>query len=309
MTPERLERSQLYVPASSWRMIQKAVGSPADAVVLDLEDAVSVGEKAASRANVVRALRELDFGPRLRVYRINGLDTPFAYRDLVEVVEAAGDCLDLVMLPKAGAARDVQFVETLLEGIEGARGWTRRIGIEAQIETAAGVLNAASIAAASPRLEALIFGPGDFAASAGMPLEHIGERGAYDAVYPGDRWHHAMQSIVLAARAHGLRALDGPFAGLDAPQDLARAARIARGLGFDGKQCIHPGQLSAVNAEFSPGAPEIARARAVLAALEGARAEGRGAVSLDGRMVDAASIRMAQTTLARAGQIQDREPA
>ncbi len=303
----RLERSHLYVPASGWAMIEKAARSPADAVVIDLEDAVAVDEKVASRANVIRAFRELDFGPRLRIYRVNGLDTPYAYRDLVEVLEAVGDRVDLVMLPKANGARDVQFVETLLSQIEGARGLSRPIGIEAQIETAAGVLNVREVAQSSPRLETLIFGSGDFAASAGMPLENIGERGAYDAGYPGDRWHHAMQSIVLAARAHGLRCLDGPYAGLDAPEDLARAARTARGLGFGGKQCIHPKQLEAVNVVFSPSSEEVAHAEAVCAALDEARRSGRGAVSLKGRMVDAANIRIAQDTLSRHRRVLERE--
>lgn len=303
----RLERSHLYVPASSWAMIEKAARSDADAVVLDLEDAVAVDEKADSRANVIRAFRELDFGPRLRIYRINGLDTPFAYRDLVEVTEAAGDHIDLVMLPKANAARDVQFVETLLSQIEAAQGLSRMIGIEAQIETAQGVLNVREVAQASPRLETLIFGSGDFAASAGMPLENIGERGAYDTDYSGDRWHHVMQSVVLAARAHGLRCLDGPFAGLKAPDDLARAARIARGLGFSGKQCIHPNQLAVVNAAFSPAAEEVRHAEGVVAALDAAGQAGRGAVTHNGRMVDAANIRMAQDTLLRHRLVQDRE--
>lgn len=306
MIPDRLERTQLYVPASSWRMIEKAAGSAADAVVIDLEDAVSVEEKVSSRANVIRAFREFDFWPRLRVYRINGLETGFAYRDLVDILEAVGDRVDLVMLPKANAARDVQFVETLLEQVEQAQGFDRPIGIEAQIETATGVLNVREIAASSPRLETLIFGPGDFAASARMPLENIGERGVYDELYPGDRWHHAMQVIVLAARSHGLRCLDGPFATLDAPDDLTRTARVARGLGFDGKQCIHPEQLEPVNAEFSPTEREMKQAEAVLAALEQARHAGRGAVRLNGRMVDAANIRMARTTLGRATQIRER---
>jgi citrate lyase beta subunit len=304
---ERLERSHLYVPASNWAMIQKAARSSADAVVIDLEDAVAVEEKVASRTNVIRAFQELDFGTRLRVYRINGLDTPFAYRDLVDVLEAVGDRLDLVMLPKANAARDVQFVDTLLTQIEAAQGFSRPVGIEAQIETAQGVLNVREVARSSTRLETLIFGSGDFAASAGMPLENIGERGVYDEEYPGDRWHHVMQSVVLAARASGLRCLDGPYAGLNTPEALVRAARAARGRGVRGKQCLHPKQLDAVNAVFSPSPAEVAHAEAVCAALDEAGRSGRGAVSLNGRMVDAANIRMAQDTLARHRQAQARE--
>lgn len=302
MTQVRLERSHLSVPAHRWRMIEKAVTSPADAVVLDLEDSVPVEEKGAARVNVVRALNELDFGGRLRVFRISSPDTPFAYRDLIEVVEAAGAGVDLVMLPKANAARDVQFVDTLLTQVEAATRLTRPIGIEAQIETAPGVLNVREIAAASPRLETLIFGPGNFAASARMSLEHIGERGTSDVDDPGDRWHHAMQSIVLAARAHGLRCLDGPYAGLENPDGLARTARWARGLGFGGKQCIHPGQLGIVNAAFSHTEEKVRHAQAVVAALREAEGAGRGAVSLAGRRVDAANIRMAQVTLQRHAQ-------
>lgn len=302
----RLERSQLYVPASSRKMIEKSAQSEADAVVLDLEDAVALDEKAGSRANVIWAFRELDFGPRLKIYRINGLDTPFAYRDLIEVLEAIGDRVDLVMMPKAGAARDVQFVETLLEQIEAAQGFSNRIGIEAQIETAQGAMNVREIAAASTRLETLIFGSGDFAASVQMPLENIGERGQFDALYPGDRWHFVMQSIVLAARANGLRCLDGPFAGLQNREGLAQAAQIAHALGFDGKQCIHPKQLEAVNNQFSPSETEVSQAKAVLEALEMARQVGKGAVGLGGRMIDAANIRMAQTVLYRQQQIERR---
>ncbi len=297
MRAERLERSHLYVPATSWAMIQKSAGSAADAVVIDLEDAVAPEDKVASRANVIRAFRELDFGPRLRLFRINALDTAFAYRDLTEVIEAVGDRVDLVLVPKAEAARDLHFVETLLGGIEQACGYQRPIGVEALIETAAGVLNVREVAAASPRLEALVFGSGDFAASARMPLENTGEPGRYDASYPGDRWHHAMQSVVLAARAHGLRCLDGPYAGLSDPPGLEAAARAAHGLGFGGKQCIHPAQLAAVNAEFSPSALDVTQAEALLNALEQARQEGRGTARLNGRMVDAANLRLARRTL------------
>ncbi|GAB4444928.1 MAG: CoA ester lyase [Chloroflexi bacterium OHK40] len=302
----RLERSELFVPASRWAMIEKAARSAADAVCIDLEDAVAPAEKEAARANVARAFRELDFGPRLRVFRINGLDTPYAYRDLVEVVEAAGERVDLVMVPKVGGPEDVQFVARLLGQVELARGQARPIGIEAQIETARGFLYAREIAAASPRLEALIYGPGDYAAAMRMPLASIGERDEHDAAYPGHRWHAVMHTIVAAARANGLRCLDGPFAGLKAPEELARAARTARALGFDGKQCIHPAQLEQVNQIFTPAPEEVAWAEAVLRAYAASVAQGRGAVSLDGKMIDAANIRMASVIVEQHRRIQQR---
>jgi citrate lyase beta subunit len=294
----RLIRSLLFVPGSRPDMMAKAAASEADAVCLDLEDSVVPDQKAAARANVVRALGELDFGRRVRLVRINALDTPFAYRDLVDVLEAAGDRVDVVMVPKVGSPRDVQFVETLLSQIEAARG-LNALGIEAQIETAAGFLYAREIAAASPRLEGLIFGPGDFAASMQMPSAAIGEPDANDVDYPGHRWHAVMQTIVAAARANGLRCMDGPFAGYRDTGALNRACQIARALGFDGKQCIHPAQLAIVTTAFSPTAEEVANAAAVVAAMERATAEGQGAGSHDGRMIDAVSLRMAQVVLQR----------
>src|SRR5215510_11543607 len=188
----RLSRSLLFVPASRPAMIQKAAASEADLVCIDLEDAVVPEEKPGSRANIVRALKDLNFGRRTRVVRINGLDTPFAYRDLIEVVEAAGDRIDLIMVPKVGSARDVAFVDTMLTQIEANVSVSRRIGIEAQIETASGFLRCAEIAAASPRLEGLVFGAGDYAASMRMPSSAIGELDANDEIYPGHRWHAVM---------------------------------------------------------------------------------------------------------------------
>jgi citrate lyase subunit beta/citryl-CoA lyase len=296
----------LFVPASRWPMIVKAASSAADAVCIDLEDAVAPAEKEAARANVARAFRELDFGPRLRMYRINALDTSFAYRDLIDVLEPAGAQVDLVMVPKVGGPEDLAFVDRLLGQIELARGRTRRVGIEAQIETARGFLYAREIAAASPRLEALIYGPGDYAAALRAPLASIGERDEHDALYPGHRWHAVMHTIVAAARAHGLRCLDGPFAGLKAPDELERASRVARALGFDGKQCIHPAQLETVNRVFSPSAAEVARAEAVLRAYAAAVAQGRGAASLDGKMIDAANLRVAQVIVDQQRRIQER---
>ena len=293
------ERTMLFVPAARWKMIEKAAASDADAVCLDLEDSVPEAEKPAARGQAARAFRELDFGRRLRLLRINALDGPFAYRDLVEVVEAAGDRLDLVMLPKAGSAADVAFVDILLGQIERARGFERAIGMEAQIESAAGFVAIREIAAASRRLQALIFGPGDYAASMRMPSASIGEADDHDALYPGHRWHAVMHSIVAHARANGLRAMDGPYAAYQDAAGFERSCRVARAMGFDGKQCIHPAQLATANAVFSPTAEEIAHAREMVAAYERAVAEGRGSASFQGRMIDAANIRMARTILER----------
>jgi len=295
--PIRLERSMLFVPASRWSMVEKASASAADAVCLDLEDSVAPDEKAASRANIIRAFSELDFGRRVRMFRINGLDTPFAYRDLIEVVEAAGNHIDLVMVPKVSSPEEVNFVDLLLTQIEMNCGLTRRIGIEAQIETAAGFLNLREIAGSSARLEALIFGPGDYAASMQMPSSGIGEFDAHDDAYPGHRWHAAMHSIVAAARANGLRCLDGPYSGFKDAAGFDRSCRIALALGFDGKQCIHPSQLAAANSHFAPASEEVARAERIVQAYEQAIAEKRGAISLDGKMIDAANLRMARVVL------------
>lgn len=289
----------LFVPGARRAMVEKAARSAADAVCLDLEDAVATEDKPAARGVVIEALREIDFGAKARLVRINGLDTPFAYRDLVDVVEAAGDRIDLVMLPKAGAPEDVLFVDRLLSGIEQHRSFARCIGIEAQIETAAGFLAAAAIARSSPRLEALIFGPGDYAASMRMPSANIGEPDVYDAAYPGHRWHAVMHTIVAAARAYGLRAMDGPYAAFRDAEGFERSCAIARAMGFDGKQCIHPGQLEAANAAFSPTPEEVDQAQQTVRAYQEAAAAGRGTASLNGRMIDAANLRMARVVLER----------
>src|SRR3954468_4648916 len=287
---DRVERSMLYVPASRWNMVEKAAASDADAVCIDLEDAVASDEKPAARANVVRAFRELDFGRKIRAFRINGLDTPFAYRDLIEVVEGAGDRLDVVLLPKANLPQDVRFVCMLLTQIEQAKGFSRRIGLEAQIESARGFLWAREIAEASPRMEAMIFGPGDYSATMQMPVANIGEFDDNDHIYPGHRWHAVMHGVVAAARANGLRAIDGPFAGYRDTSGLERSARIARVMGFDGKQCIHPNQIPVVHEVFSPSAEEVSRARVVVEAYDEATKAGRGAIGKDGKMIDYANI-------------------
>ena len=295
----RLSRTTLFVPASRPDMIPKAAASAADAVCIDLEDAVAPAEKAASRAHVVHALRTIDFGNRTRIVRINGIDTSYAYRDLMEVIESAGDRVDLVMVPKVGGANDVAFVDTLLSQIEAHRGQASPIGIEAQIESAAGFVYLRDIATASPRLESLILGVGDYAASMKMPSSAIGERDANDADYPGHRWHAVMHGIVAAARAHGLRCMDGPYSAYKDAAGFETSCRVARTMGFDGKQCIHPSQLEPVNRIFSPSAAEIDAAAALVAAFDAAVAAGQGAATHDGRMIDAASLRMARTILDR----------
>jgi citrate lyase beta subunit len=292
-------RSMLFVPASRPEMIRKAAISAADAVCLDLEDSVAPAGKHEARGHAIEALRSIDFGQRVRSLRINAVDTPFAYRDLVDICEAVGDRIDVVMVPKVGAARDIEFVETIVQQVAAAFGRGATTGIEAQIETAKGFLNIREIAASSPRLEALIFGPGDYAASMGMPLAAIGERDEHDEIYQGHRWHAVMHTIVAAARAHDLRCVDGPYAGFRDAEGFERACRVARALGFDGKQCIHPAQLDVANAVFSPTEREVVAARALVDAYETSVATGQGAAAHDGRMIDAASIRMARTILMR----------
>jgi citrate lyase beta subunit len=294
----RVERSELSVPASRPDMIGKALATGADVVFLDLEDSVAPDEKEEARANVIRAMRELDWGGRPAAYRINALDTPFFYRDLIEVAEGAGERLGLILIPKVDRPEDLYAVDVLLAGVERRLGLeVGKIRLEAQIETARGLANADAIARATSRLETLIFGPGDYAASVRMPLENIGMAGEWDELYPGHRFHYAMHRIVVAARAAGVKAVDGPYADYRDPDGLRRSCQIARSLGFDGKWCIHPAQIGVVNEVFSPTRRELEWARKVVAAYEEAKAAGSGAVSVDGRMVDAANIRMAQNAL------------
>lgn len=290
----RLERSMLFVPAVNLRMIEKAVTLPADAICLDLEDSVAFDQKDAARANVIRAFSQLDFTDRIRIVRINGLDTPFAYRDLIEIVEAVADRIDLVMIPKVGSPNDVLFVDKLLTQIEMHSHSDHRIRIEAQIETAGGFLSAREIAEASPRLDALVFGPGDYAASMQMPSSAIGGVDEWDKSYPGHRWHAVMQVIVAAARANGLRCMDGPVADYNDLGSFEKSCRIARAMGFDGKQCIHPAQLAVTNAVFTPSADEAAFAERVIQAYDDALSKDLGVIALDGKMIDAATVRLAR---------------
>lgn len=297
---ERLERSILLVPASNWSMIQKTAAAPADAVCIDLEDAVALGEKETSRANVIRAFTELDFGKKLKMYRMNGLDTGFAYRDIIDIVEAAGERIDLIVVPKVNRPEDIYFVDTLLSQIESHKQLKRPIGVEALIETALGCVNIKEIAACSTRLEGFIYGSGDYAASVQMPLASIGEMDESDRIYPGHRWHYIMHAIVSAARAYQKRAIDGPFAGIKDPEGLRQACKVGRAMGFDGKWCIHPNQIAVVNETFAPPPKDIEWAQKVLNEYEAALKEGRGAISVNGKMIDVASLRMCRTIVEKA---------
>jgi citrate lyase subunit beta/citryl-CoA lyase len=294
----KASRSLLAVPASNLEMAGKALASAADSVLLDLEDAVAPDEKAGARKQVVHALKELDWRSRPTLYRANALDTPYFYRDVIEVVEEAGGGLDSVLIPKVQRPEDLHVAAALLSQIELAVGLEPgKVKIEAQIESAEGLVNVDAIARATERLEALHFGPGDFAASLRMPYRSIGVMDEWDEVYPGHRFHYAMQRIVVAARAAGLRGVDGPVADYRNAEGLRESCLVARSLGFDGKWCIHPAQIETVNEVFSPTEKEIEWARKVVAAYEEANAAGTGAISVEGQMIDAASIKMAQNTL------------
>jgi citrate lyase subunit beta/citryl-CoA lyase len=295
----RLHRSELAVPATNERALEKAPNLGADVVFLDLEDAVAPGEKDAAREQVIASLRTLDFGAKTVVVRVNGTDTPHYYRDLIDVVEQAGDRLDAVMVPKVRTPGDVEMTAKLLTQIELARGFeVGRIGIEAQIEDATGLIACEAIAAASPRMETLIFGPGDYSANVGIPITTIG--GAPEG-YPGDHLNYVFSRLVVAARAAGIQAIDGPYAAFDDEDGLRERARLARALGMDGKWTIHPRQIATVNEVFTPTREEWERAEALLAAYREASEAGRGAAMFDGEMIDEANRKMAER-LSQAGR-------
>lgn len=297
----RAVRSFLAVPGSSKKMAGKALDSGADGVFLDLEDAVAPGEKGEARGSVVEALRGMEWGGRARIFRMNALDTPHFYRDVVEVVEGAGGSLEAVLVPKVRRGGDLYALDVLLSAIEESVGVeVGSIKLEAQIESAEGLENVREISRATRRLTALHFGPGDYAASVGMPQTSIGVEDEWDEVYPGHRLQYAMHRIVVAARSAGLRALDGPVADYGDEEGLRRSAKIARSLGFDGKWCIHPAQIDVVNEVFSPTEGEVEWAGKVIEAYEEASRAGSGAITVDGQMVDAASIRMAESSMERA---------
>ena len=289
----RLQRSELAVPGSSPKMFEKALNSNADYVFLDLEDAVSPNDKITARQNVIKALKEINWrekGKTISV-RINSLDTHYMYRDVIEIVEEVGDRVDTLLVPKAGTASDVYMVDCLLTQIETNKKLKNKIGIECLIETALGMSNIKEIAKSSDRLEALHFGVADYAASLRARTVVIG---GLNPDYPGDQWHHGLSELVMTCRAYGLRAIDGPFGDFNDPDAYIAAAKRGAAIGIEGKWAIHPSQIDLANKVFSPPKTEVTKAKKILEELEKAAKEGKGAAQLDGRMIDAASARMAE---------------
>jgi len=296
--PARPRRSELATPASNERMIAKAAASGADMVFLDLEDACAPAEREAARGKAAKALRELDWGHTIRAIRMNGVDTRWAYGDVIDVVTDARSACQTIIVPKVRHARDVWWVDTLLTQVEEWVGLPRKaIALEVLIEETEGLENVGEIAPSSERLEALIFGAGDFSASQGARVDTN-----FDPVvdYPGDLWHYARSRIVVAARSAGIDAIDAPFPNYRAPQAYRTACDRAAAMGYTGKWAIHPSQVDIANDAFAPTPDEIAHARRVVAAYSDAEANGLGATGLDGMLVDAAHLRHAATVAATA---------
>ena len=289
----RLQRSELAVPGSSPEMFEKALNSKADYIFLDLEDAVSPMDKVTARQNVIKALKDINWrekGKTISV-RINSPDTHYMYKDLVDIVEQAGERLDTILLPKAGTASDIYMIDCLLTQIETNKKFKNKIGIECLIETALGMSNIKEIAKSSERLEALHFGVADYAASLRARTVVIG---GLNPDYPGDQWHHGLSQLVMTCRAYGLRAIDGPFGDFNDPDAYIEAAKRGAAIGIEGKWAIHPSQIELANKVFSPPSSEVTKAKRILEELDKAAKAGKGAAQLDGRMIDAASARMAE---------------
>ena len=311
----RLHRSELAVPGSQPKLFEKAAASDADVIFLDLEDAVAPDDKEQARKNIIEALNDIDWSGHTMTVRINGLDTHYMYRDLIDVVEQAGRNLDLIMIPKVGTAADVYAVDMLLTQVEDAMGHDKRIGFSLIIETALGMANIHDIAGASRRNEALHFGVADYAASTKARTTNIGGVNPNYAVLTdagddggrathwGDMWHYAIARMVVAARANGLRPIDGPFGDFGDADGYRAAAFRAATLGCEGKWAIHPSQIAPANEVNSPSEAEVTKAKRIIEAMAEAVAAGQGAVSLDGRLIDIASIKQAEVMVKKSEMI------
>jgi malyl-CoA/(S)-citramalyl-CoA lyase len=310
----RLHRSELAVPGTNPALFKKAAQSRADIIFLDCEDAVAPDDKEQARRNIIQGLNEVDWGTKTMMVRINGLDTHYMYRDVVDIVEACPR-LDMILIPKVGVAQDVYAVDMLVTQIESAKQRDKRIGFEVLIETALGMANVETIAQSSRRLEAMSFGVADYAASTRARTTIIGGVNRDSGVLTDkdadgnrqyfwtDPWHAAQTRMLVACRAYGLRPIDGPFGDFNDPEGYIAAANRAAVLGYEGKWAIHPSQIELANQVFTPSAAEVIRAGRIMDAMAQAAKEGRGAVSLDGRLIDIASIRMAQALIAKANSI------
>ncbi len=309
--PARPNRCQLFGPGSRPAIFEKMASSAADVINLDLEDAVAPSDKQAARANVIAAISDIDWGTKTLSVRINGLDTPYWYRDVVDLLEKAGERLDQIMIPKVGCAADIYAVDALVSAIEAAKGREKKIAFEVIIESAAGLANVNEIAAASPRLVAMNLGAADFAASMGMQTTGIGgtQENYYmyrdGAKHWSDPWHWAQAAIVAACRNNGILPVDGPFGDFSDDEGFRAQALRSATLGMVGKWAIHPKQVALANEVFTPSDEAVTEAREILAAMEAAKANGEGATVYKGRLVDIASIKQAEVIVRQSEMIAD----
>lgn len=307
--PARPNRCQLFGPGSNTKLFEKMAASAADVINIDLEDSVAPTDKDVARNNTIEAINSVDWGKKTLSVRINSLDSPFWYRDVVDLLEQASDRLDQIMIPKVGCGEDIYAVDALVTAIEAAKGRKKRIGFEVIIESAAGIAHVEAIAAASPRMQAMSLGAADFAASMGMSTTGIGgtQENYYmlheGAKYWSDPWHWAQTAIVAACRTHGLLPVDGPFGDFSDDEGFRAQARRTATLGMVGKWAIHPKQIALANEIFTPSDAAVAEAREILQAMEEATARGEGATTYKGRLVDIASIKQAEVIVKQAEMI------